>query len=1016
MSGSPHDMEASPPSLDELLAHTGWVRALARRLASDPGTADDLAQDTWLAALRRPPDTRANLRAWLARVVAHRAASLGRSEARRTRRERAHAASEALPATDELLGALDQQAHVAAAVRALEEPYRTTLLLHFYRGLTPSEIARREELPPGTVRSRLKRGLDLLRARFDAEHDGDRRAWSVALLAWAGPYEVALGGLGLTVVAALLLGVAGSGTWFAWYALRPTSAAEEIARAERSVAHDEGEQDRAPLATTASDLRREAEATPASESVVRGTSYYGHLYAQDLAPVVGAALSLHPGGEREGGAPLVTGTTDEAGRFAFVLETDVAQAELRVSAPGFVQLEQVLDPERECALELAWSVDVEGIVRDADSGAALVGASVTGVGQETHTDSTGWFRLTGFRSGQRSALCAAATGYASRKVDVFLRGPEHETLELTLRPARAFEVEVVDRESGQQLANATLRAFSRLGPLLASTDALGRATLAFVPGEPLEVEVMHACSFASRWEWTPAPDEAPPSPVFPLRRRRWIEGRVLDASGQPLADAWVYSTSDATFGALEELEFCTRHGIPGTLLSLDNPADSRTDEAGNFRAACFAAELPWHVEAGLEGWLSSRFGPLLVRGSAPDPRGVELRLAPAAVLSGRVLAGGHPVPSGWVEFRALDESRLGGALLRNGHYRFPALPPGAGTLVVLTESNGNSEQPGAPRIPLSLAAGERREQDVEWGEPWVELAGRVRDSHGRAIPDASVEARAADSDHTLSMAQVDANGSFTLHTPPDLNLLVRAGREHSFEEARWSGPGGASDIELVFSPRAFLRLRVLDAASEAPVRASVVAATDALAWKSVDGRAWREDAALDPEGRIVLELAPGQYDISLDLQGTGYLPGQLQGLVVGEDDEREHELRLERGLDAWVRLEPPPTRTDGDSLVNHLVFLVEERQLGAIAGPFAQQGPPATRRINGINMRLDDPTLMEQLLSRDDFAYTGRTRLLGLRPGRYVVKSYPDDYVFEPATLDLTGPGPHELVLTSRRR
>lgn len=166
----------------------------------------------------------------------------------------------------------------------------------------------------------------------------------------------------------------------------------------------------------------------------------------------------------------------------------------------------------------------------------------------------------------------------------------------------------------------------------------------------------------------------------------------------------------------------------------------------------------------------------------------------------------------------------------------------------------------------------------------------------------------------------------------------------------------------------------------------------------------------------MLELAPGQYDISLDLEGTGYLPGRLQGLVVGGDDDREHELLLERGQDAWVRLEPLPTRAENDSLVNHLVFLVEEHQLGSIAGPYEQQGPPATHRINGLCMRLDDPTLMEQLLSRDDFAYTGRARLFGLRPGRYVARSYPDNYVFEPTTLELTGPGPHELVLRWRWR
>lgn len=45
----------SKPRIDELLAHADWVNALARRLAADAGRADDLAQDTWVAALRKRP-------------------------------------------------------------------------------------------------------------------------------------------------------------------------------------------------------------------------------------------------------------------------------------------------------------------------------------------------------------------------------------------------------------------------------------------------------------------------------------------------------------------------------------------------------------------------------------------------------------------------------------------------------------------------------------------------------------------------------------------------------------------------------------------------------------------------------------------------------------------------------------------------------------------------------------------------------------------------------------------------
>ena len=39
--------------IDDLLAHAGWVRGLALSLVRDPGAADDLVQETWLAAMRR---------------------------------------------------------------------------------------------------------------------------------------------------------------------------------------------------------------------------------------------------------------------------------------------------------------------------------------------------------------------------------------------------------------------------------------------------------------------------------------------------------------------------------------------------------------------------------------------------------------------------------------------------------------------------------------------------------------------------------------------------------------------------------------------------------------------------------------------------------------------------------------------------------------------------------------------------------------------------------------------------
>ncbi|MEW6073256.1 MAG: sigma factor [Planctomycetota bacterium] len=53
------------PDPEDLLAHAAPLRRLARRLVADEARADDLVQDTWLAALRRPPGEERNLRGWL---------------------------------------------------------------------------------------------------------------------------------------------------------------------------------------------------------------------------------------------------------------------------------------------------------------------------------------------------------------------------------------------------------------------------------------------------------------------------------------------------------------------------------------------------------------------------------------------------------------------------------------------------------------------------------------------------------------------------------------------------------------------------------------------------------------------------------------------------------------------------------------------------------------------------------------------------------------------------------------
>lgn len=173
-------------SIERLLEHRVWLRGVARALARDDASADDLEQEVWLDTLHRPPGDVSSPRGWLARVLRRNAVDAGRSASRRARREEHAAAPGAAPDPARLVAEAETFRRVADLVLALDEPYRGTVLSRWFEGLPPREIAARERIPVETVRTRLKRALAMLRERLDRESDGDRSRWTAALLPFVG--------------------------------------------------------------------------------------------------------------------------------------------------------------------------------------------------------------------------------------------------------------------------------------------------------------------------------------------------------------------------------------------------------------------------------------------------------------------------------------------------------------------------------------------------------------------------------------------------------------------------------------------------------------------------------------------------------------------------------------------------------------------------------------------------------------------------------------------------------------
>ena len=155
-----------PPDLPSLLADREFARRLARGLVHDEHLAEDVVQDAMLAALRRPPAGAAATRAWLSTVTRNFAYQSTRAKIRRLARERRAAREEAVAAPEDAAVSESDRREIGAAVLALRDPYRSAILLRFFEDLAPSAIAERLGTPVETVKTRLKRGLAILRARL----------------------------------------------------------------------------------------------------------------------------------------------------------------------------------------------------------------------------------------------------------------------------------------------------------------------------------------------------------------------------------------------------------------------------------------------------------------------------------------------------------------------------------------------------------------------------------------------------------------------------------------------------------------------------------------------------------------------------------------------------------------------------------------------------------------------------------------------------------------------------------
>ena len=165
-------VQAGDPEAFEALydRHGGAAFSLAYRIVGTRSAAEDATQDAFLSIWRsrvRYSRERGSVRNWILGIVHNRTIdSLRRSTVHSRRRASAEGIEESEQAaelTDVEALRRDEARTVRAALEKLPEPQVRVIELAYFGGFTHTEIAAMLEEPVGTVKGRMRLGLEKLR-------------------------------------------------------------------------------------------------------------------------------------------------------------------------------------------------------------------------------------------------------------------------------------------------------------------------------------------------------------------------------------------------------------------------------------------------------------------------------------------------------------------------------------------------------------------------------------------------------------------------------------------------------------------------------------------------------------------------------------------------------------------------------------------------------------------------------------------------------------------------------------
>ena len=810
---------------EELLAHAAWLRRLALRLVADADVADDLVQETWIAAARSAPEPRQSLRPWLAKVLRDAFRMRARSEGRRSAREQAVSlVADDVPTPELLVARAEAQKRLVDLVLALEEPYRGAVLLHFCEGVSLADIARAQGVPAGTVRWRMKVALDRLRASLD--ESADRRQWTVALLALPKGTIVAHKTSTIAVGLILFLLALGGGILAVLTVTGQPDTTDQPAHHRSAAGPSSG----------ASFSSNDPTRLPAwlAQPDVAARRIAGRVVTAEGVPVEGATVGLVGVAVNGGLVDEPRSMTGATGEFDFgpqpaTMYTVHASAPARTGASLAVDLGDPTARPPPDRLELklaACDRAMVGTIRDA-SGGPIAGARVTWMranrptgeaillaGVEVESDANGSYELCVDGGRTRVTAAVSADGYGAIEIAAMVWG--RDRFDFSLVPEATVVGRVIREDDGQPVAQAYVtlspdqRGAERTGRRAAFSDAEGGFRITGVaPGRHVVGAIGDHLATARETPIVVEAGQTTDDMELVVETRSMVTGVVTDG-GKPVAGALVWAKTND----------------PGRT---SDTAVSQAD--GSFvlgrvpRGQVRFVARPYEVVS-----------PRTFQVERARHDGVAIEVGALGTITGLVVRGDRPVDGAQLELHGSNSNEV--TPVRTGaDGRFEARGLRPGRWVVY----GSSEQDGAfgraPDVQLERGGKADIRIDLMYS---AAISGMVVDQDGEPVPGVSVEFRHGSMDD-FGFATTPDDGRFRAAT------MVGGG---SYEVTVRRRSGSSGGLRPAAGSR-FPRVLLADGASE--VTGLVLAVR--LDRLSIAGRVVDENGDPVADARVAAEVA-----------------------------------------------------------------------------------------------------------------------------------------------------------------